>query len=101
MIEKFMFGETSVNVAGTLHCEVTLGKKTRTILKHTFLTNEPAEKVKVSISLPTSATLTELRMMAAELVKAADMIEDEVKNPAKERLNTQHLDSGETKVIDR
>jgi hypothetical protein len=101
MIDKFMYGETSVNVAGSLYCEVTLGKKQKTILQHTFMAGEPADEVSVSLKLPTKASLAELRMMAAELVRAADMIEAEISNPTKERLNTQHLDSGETKVIER
>jgi hypothetical protein len=99
MIDKFMYGKTTVNVIGSLYAEVKLGKKQKTILQHTFMADQSAEEVTVQVTLSTKATLAELRMMAAELARAADIIEAEIKNPTQERLNTRLLDTGETIVV--
>jgi hypothetical protein len=98
MIDKFMYGGGE-SVIGSLYSEVKLGKKQKTILQHTFMADQSAEEVTVNVKLSASATLAELRMLAAELVRAADIIEAEISNPTQERLNTQHLDSGETVVV--
>lgn len=99
MIDKFMYGKTTVDVIGSLYAEVKVSKKQKTILQHTFMADQSAEEVTVHLKLSTKASLAELRMMAAELVRAADIIEAEISNPTQERLNTQHLDSGETIVV--
>lgn len=98
MIDKFMYG-CSESVIGSLYSKVKLGIKQKTILQHTFMADQSAEEVTVNVKLSASATLSELRMLAAELVRAADIIEAEISNPTHERLNTQYLDSGETVVV--
>lgn len=100
MIDKLMFGKPSGSVLGTLHSGVEFKKGSKTIANHSFLVGDTKETAKVTLKLPSTVSLDELRRIAAKLVATADQIEAEMDNPATERINIQYFDSGETKVID-
>jgi len=99
VIDKLMFGTPSGSVLGTLHSQVEFKKGSKTVANHMFLVGDTKETAKVTLKLPATVSLDELRHIAAKLVATADQIEAEMDNPATERINIQYFDSGEIKVI--
>lgn len=86
MISKQMFGETSGSVLGIMHAEVSIKGKGKTVLQHTFMVDGKLDTAVVDLKMPTRASVEEVRALAAKMLAFADAVEEEIKNPAQERI---------------
>ncbi len=86
MINKEMFGKASGTVLGIMNAEVIVNGKDKTVLQHTFLVGDTNETAVVNLKMPTRANLSEVRVLAAKMLAFADAVEEEIKNPAQERI---------------